>query len=130
MQQHGWIESDAVEQVRKRWWFGRLIANSDMHFGNLSFFLGDALPLQLTPSYDMLPMLYRPATSGELVAREFRSPSPTPADLAFWTVAAEWADAYWQRVSAHAEISADFRHIAATNREAISRARIRFEVGS
>lgn len=128
MQQGGWVVDDTQEQVRLRWWFGRLIANSDMHFGNLSFFLDDALPLQLTPSYDMLPMLYRPATSGELVAREFRPPSPTPADLAFWTVAAEWADTYWQRVSEHAEISADFRHIATNNREAIARARIRFEV--
>lgn len=128
MHRGGWVSSDTYEQVRQRWWFGRLIANSDMHFGNLSFFLDDALPLQVTPSYDMLPMLYRPASSGELVAREFRPPAPMPADMSFWMAAAMRADIYWRRVAEHAEISSDFRDIASANREAIARARLRFEV--
>lgn len=38
MSEQGWISADAVAQVISRWWFGRLIGNTDMHFGNLSFF--------------------------------------------------------------------------------------------
>lgn len=126
MHQGGWIRDDAKNQVKLRWWFGRMIANTDMHFGNLCFFLDEALPLQLTPSYDMLPMLYRPASSGELVAREFRPPTPTPADSFYWSAAAAWAEVYWQRVAQHNEISGDFRQIAESNGEAISRLRQRF----
>jgi hypothetical protein len=126
MRQGGWVDSDTQDQVRLRWWFGRMIANTDMHFGNLSFFLDNALPLQLTPNYDMLPMLYRPASSGELVSREFQPPVPIPADVSFWTKAAVWAEMYWQRVVGHVEISAEFRHIAEANAAAISRGRLRF----
>ncbi|PTR33605.1 serine/threonine protein kinase HipA of HipAB toxin-antitoxin module [Luteibacter sp. OK325] len=127
MRQGSWISASAAEQVRLRWWFGRMIANTDMHFGNLCFFLDESLPLELTPSYDMLPMLYRPASSGELVAREFRVPTPTPADSFYWNAAAAWAEVYWQRVAEHDEISADFRQIAEFNSEAISRMRRRFD---
>ncbi len=57
MVQGGWLGESAFDQVRQRWWFGRLIGNTDMHFGNLSFFVDGQLPFQLTPNYDMLPML-------------------------------------------------------------------------
>lgn len=126
MHQGGWICEEAREQVKLRWWFGRMIANTDMHFGNLSFFLDDVLPLQLTPSYDMLPMLYRPASSGDVVAREFRITTPTPADLFYWNTAAVWAELYWQRVAQYDEISSDFRRVAESNGEATSRMRQRF----
>jgi hypothetical protein len=126
MQLGGWLSDEAQRQIRLRWWFGRMIANTDMHFGNLSFFLDDALPLQLTPSYDMLPMLYRPTSSGELIAREFRMPTPTPAGSFYWSTAAAWAELYWKRVAEHDEISGDFRQIAQSNGEAISRMRQRF----
>lgn len=125
MQQRGWINPDTQEEARQRWWFGRMIGNNDMHFGNLSFFLSDALPLQLTPNYDMLPMMYRPASSGEVVAREFRPATPT-SDLAQWREAAALGQLYWQRVAQHVEISGDFRQIAEANDEAISRMRQRF----
>jgi hypothetical protein len=42
------------------WRFGRLIANTDMHYGNAALILCERLPLQLGPVYDMLPMAYRP----------------------------------------------------------------------
>ncbi|HVI55843.1 MAG TPA: hypothetical protein VM621_12440 [Luteibacter sp.] len=74
----------------------------------------------------MLPMLYRPASSGELVARQFQPPAPTPSDLPFWTTAAAWAEIYWKRVAEHAEVSEAFRQIAAANHEAVARARVRF----
>jgi len=123
MQQRGWVENDAVEQARKRWWFGQMIANADMHFGNLSFFLDDALPLRLTPSYDMLPMMYRPASSGELVARRFQPSAPLTDDLAAWNAVAGWAELYWQQVADHPDISDDFREIAVVNRDVVARMR-------
>lgn len=126
MRQGGWISDAALDQVRLRWWFGRLIANTDMHFGNLGFFLGDALPLQLAPNYDMLPMLYRPAANGAVVARAFEPPPPTPAALPHWRQAAAWAELYWQRAAQHPGISDDFRRIADTNRAALGRLRQRF----
>jgi len=125
MQQQGWIGPGTQKQARQRWWFGRMIGNNDMHFGNLSFFLGDALPLQLTPNYDMLPMMYRPASSGEVVTREFRPATPT-SDLVQWREAAALGELFWRRVLQHAEISGDFRRIAEANGEAISRMRQRF----
>lgn len=127
MRQGRWVDEVALEHVRQRWWFGRMIGNTDMHFGNISFFLDDQLPLELTPNYDMLPMLYRPGSSGALVSREYRPPVPTPADMRFWQQAAAWADEYWQRIAAHPEISDDFRQIAEANRGIVSRIRRRFE---
>ncbi|MCW1777683.1 hypothetical protein NB693_25720 [Pantoea ananatis] len=47
--------------------FGALIGNNDMHLGNAGL-MGD-LPLALAPIYDMLPMAFRPAASGEVVER-------------------------------------------------------------
>lgn len=126
MQQRGWIDADALEQVRQRWWFGRLIANTDMHFGNLSFFLGRGLPLPLTPSYDMLPMLYRPGGSGAVVPREFLPAVPVPGAMHAWQTAAAWANDYWLRVAVHDAVSDDFQRIAAANAALIARARDRF----
>lgn len=34
MHQSGWLDADTLERIRLRWWFGRMIANSDMHFEN------------------------------------------------------------------------------------------------
>ncbi|MBD8874569.1 type II toxin-antitoxin system HipA family toxin YjjJ [Rhodanobacter sp. DHB23] len=127
MQQAGWISADALEQVRLRWWFGRLIANTDMHFGNLGCFLGDTLPLPLAPSYDMLPMLYRPASSGTVMTRAFDPPPPTPAALASWCTAASWAALYWQRVARHPLASDEFHRIADANHAAVQCLRQRFD---
>lgn len=80
-----------------------------MHFGNLCFFLDDSLPLQVTPSYDMLPMMYRPAGNGAVVPRDFRVAVPLPADLLIWRQVAGWAEDYWQRVSVEALVSDGLR---------------------
>jgi hypothetical protein len=120
MQQSGWLDAAAHEQARQRWWFGRMIGNTDMHFGNLSFFLDASLPLELTPNYDMLPMLYRPSGTGAVLARSFEPAVPLPADFDAWSLAAAWGERYWRRVSEHPEISDDFRRIADANRASVS----------
>ena len=66
--------------------YGLLIANTDLHYGNVSLLLHGsekAAHWALSPAYDMLPMLCAPV-AGRLVARNFaaRSLQPTTATLA------------------------------------------------
>jgi len=126
MQGDGWLTADAVAQIQQLWWFGQMIGNTDMHFGNLSLFLDDALPLTPCPSYDMLPMLYRPASSGSMPPRDYQPPPPFPAALSYWQQAAAWATVFWQRVAEHTDVSADFRGIASDNHARLARLRQRF----
>lgn len=126
MQRQGWLTTDVVMHIQQLWWFGQMIANTDMHFGNLSFFLDDALPLLPCPSYDMLPMLYRPDSSGGLSVRDYQPLPPRPDALRTWQDAAMWATAFWESVAVHPEISGDFRGIAGDNRSKLMRLRERF----
>ena len=121
-----WISPEAGRALRWLWCYGDLIANSDMHRANASFWLGDELPFQLTPSYDMLPMLYAPRAQGELGERVF-SPRPPLAGVAdVWSDAAAAALAFWDRVNAEQAISDSFRAIAGRNREGVRRLVSRF----
>ncbi|KJV33866.1 transcriptional regulator [Luteibacter yeojuensis] len=121
-----WLTAADAADVRQRWWFGRMIGNTDMHFGNIGFFLDDALPLALAPSYDMLPMLYRPASNGAIVSRDLQPATPLPADMALWQRAAAWAEAFWARVTMAGDVSHPFREVAARNAETVARLRQRF----
>lgn len=95
-------------------------------FSGLPWLLDGALPLPLAPSYDMLPMLYRPAANGSTVPREYQPPTPLPTSLAYWQQAATRAGTFWQRVVAHPEVSADFRRIAEDNQAQLTALRHRF----
>ena len=105
------VTPDALHDVEKMWAFGRLIANSDMHAGNLSFFYGPP-PLAPAPVYDMLPMAFSPHTSGEMrrepVDIKF---DPTPGRDA-WSFALPLAEAFWRKVADDVRISDEFRGIA------------------
>lgn len=95
--------------------YGQLIANTDRHYGNISLVLkGD--DWALSPTYDMLPMLYAPV-GGELVPRDFagRPLQPTAATLGEWAEALTLARAFWQAAAADERVSAGFRAIAAEN---------------
>jgi hypothetical protein len=104
--------------------FGQLIANTDRHYGNISLLLegsqngGD---WTLSPTYDMLPMLYAPV-GGELVQRDFAvkngviaKPQPTAATLIEWPRAVALAIQFWKTAATDERISAAFRAIAAEN---------------
>jgi hypothetical protein len=96
--------------------YGALIANTDRHYGNISLLIeGD--DWVLSPTYDMLPMLYAPI-GGELVAQDFaaRRPRPTADTLDQWPAAEALARRFWDTAAADERISADFRAIAAANR--------------
>jgi hypothetical protein len=108
----GWLAADQARELRWRWCFGDLIGNSDMHRANTCVQFGDGIPFRLTPSYDMLPMLYAPGAQGELGARVFDPRPPLPAVASVWTEAAPAALEFWARVTAEGRISRKFRAVA------------------
>lgn len=111
LHREGWLDAADVRQIELLWWFGRLIANTDMHEGNLAFHPG----LRLAPAYDMLPMLYAPQRGGEVPPRPFAPPRPLPQEKAAWQQAAGAAQHYWLHCADDARISAEFRAICAEN---------------
>ena len=112
-----------VQRIEHLWWFGRLIANTDMHTGNLSFVpqslvpQGSARPnhLELAPLYDMLPMLYAPLPGGEVPARQFEPPLPLPPQRAIWAAACAAAVLFWSHAAADVRIGAAFRRVCAAS---------------
>ncbi len=101
--------------------YGVLIANTDRHYGNISLILNND-NWTLSPTYDMLPMLYAPV-GGELVARDFaaRPLQPTAATLPEWAQAQALAAAFWQAAAGDGRLSGGFRAIAADNLSQIRR---------
>lgn len=119
LQADGWITAEDAQRMALLWWFGTLIGNTDMHYGNVSFFLTPDRPLQLAPTYDMLPMLYRPDVEGALPDRPFNPHPPLPEAMGVWSRAIEMAIAYWGRVAEAASVSEGFRGIAGRNQETL-----------
>ena len=115
----GWRKALAARVLL--WWFGTLIGNTDMHYGNVSFFLSADRPLRVAPTYDMLPMLYRPDVEGRLPERPFNPHPPLPEAMAVWSRAIEMAVAYWGAVAGAASVSKECREIAGRNRETLFR---------
>ncbi len=109
------LTADDARVLRLLEAFGVLIGNTDRHYGNISLLLKDD-DWVLSPTYDMLPMLYAPV-GGELVARDFatRPLQPTAATLPEWAQARTLAVAFWQAVAGDQRVSAGFRAIAADN---------------
>ena len=107
----GYIDTKCLAALQRLWLFGRLIANTDMHDGNLSFRPG----LELAPVYDMLPMGYAPLRGVELPIKDFAPLLPLPADRAAWLMAVQAAEHFWSAASADARITADFRTICSQN---------------
>lgn len=101
--------------------FGRFIANTDMHFGNLSFLERDDGTLGLAPVYDMLPMDYAPI-AGDVPLREFAALLPEPGREVAWTRAGAMAVDCWRAVSRDERVSGAFRTIAGDNAAAVVRA--------
>jgi hypothetical protein len=122
LERDGWIDADSARRLRVYGWFGTLIANNDMHLANAALQLTDARPLRLLPAYDMLPMHFRPATSGEVVERRYEVTLPTPERRDDWHEGARTASVFWQRVADDARISAGFRAVASDAGSALDRA--------
>ncbi len=107
----GWLSDEDVTRVTLIWWFGRLIANTDMHEGNLAFRPG----LTLAPAYDMLPMMYAPGRGGEVPVKPYSPALPLPAESILWKLSASAAIQFWETCSEDGRISPDFRRICGDN---------------
>jgi DNA-binding Lrp family transcriptional regulator len=116
----GLLTADDARTLRLLEAYGMLIANTDRHYGNISLILAND-DWALSPTYDMLPMLYAPV-GGELVARDFaaRPLQPTAATLPEWAQARALAAVFWQTAAGDARISDGFRAIASENLSHIS----------
>ena len=106
------LPPQAAAQARALQQFGRLVGNSDMHFGNLSLHVDAAGVARgrfsLAPLYDMLPMRWRPDPgSGELGCLPFQ---PDPADLN--GPATPLARLFWLRLADTGDVSREFRSLA------------------
>lgn len=115
----GLLSARDLEKIRIADVFGALIGNTDRHPGNLSLSWSDGGTFTLLPVYDMLPMVYRPNTQGEVVDRAFSPTGLAALDLRFLGAAAVIATDFWPRVLQDERISSDFkaiavRHMAAT----------------
>ncbi len=106
--QAGVVDAAGVAAVSRLHFFGGLIGNTDMHFGNLSFWREDTLPFRPLPAYDMLPMIWAPTSQGEVVEREFVPPGWIHASEPVWREAADWAVEYWRRLAANSTVSPEF----------------------
>lgn len=110
----GLIDGLTRQQIHLLYAFGVLIGNTDMHFGNLSFYF-EGLQLQgLAPVYDMLPMLYMPVRD-EVVERPFRPKPLFGVDGGVVKQALALALDYWQRLARDTRVSAAFREVAVAN---------------
>jgi hypothetical protein len=125
MRAGGWLNAMAQQDIEQRWWFAKLIANNDTHYGNLSFFLDDALPMEPCPNYDMLPMDYRPGAGGNLPDAVYEPPAYPPASMASWQRAAGWAEQFWDRLAGNDDVSQGFRALARANGDALQAIRQR-----
>ncbi len=115
------MTSQDAQQLQLLEVYGLLIANTDRHYGNISFLLEDD-DWRLSPTYDMLPMFYAPV-KGELVERDFaaRKLQPSSQTLTVWPLAKQLAQQFWQSVAADARVSDAFKALALANAEAVEK---------
>ena len=116
----GWLDASDAATLRLLSTFGGLIGNSDMHAANVGLFLEGALPLRLVPAYDMLPMHYRPLSTGELTIRPLALTPPAPRHIDAWQEAARMATEFWRRVRDDTRLSDDLRREGARVLDAIA----------
>lgn len=121
LQRDGWMTKEDARRLQILGWFGALIGNTDMHLGNAGLELIDDWPLALVPAYDMLPMAFRPASTGEIVERQYVVTLPTPEYRDAWRIAAPMALDFWQQVTDATSISPSFRALADGARAALGR---------
>lgn len=94
--------------------FGKLIANTDRHHGNISFFCDGEKIKGLAPVYDMLPMMYAPQQN-QLVPRPFNPESKKFSEISVWNDALIAAQDFWSLVRHHSQISEEFKILIADN---------------
>lgn len=105
------VEAATLRQTQRIWAFGRLIANSDMHAGNLSFYLSD-MPLRLAPVYDMLPMAFAPNSAGNMRREPVKLQIDPVVPREVWLEMLPYARQFWLVASQNQGISESFRELS------------------
>jgi hypothetical protein len=107
------ISAEDADTIAVIWCFGRLIANTDMHGGNLSFYYAGEGELTLAPVYDMLPMAFAPLRSGAMAFSHTLTITPV-AQGKHWRKTYGMAEQFWTELLTNTDISAEFKDIART----------------
>ena len=105
------ISAEDANSIAVIWCFGTLIANSDMHNGNLSFYYGADGALKLAPVYDMLPMAFAPHRSGAMASSHQLTIKPIAAGK-HWRQAYAMAERFWRELVHQTGLSVEFSLIA------------------
>lgn len=112
----GRLSEQDAQEAGFRLQFGRLIGNTDMHSGNLGLFAQGASLLEMAkgrfaiaPSYDMLPMRWRPdPTTGALDYDTFDA-----SEIRASQTARVAAQDFWTTLARHPDVSSPLRNVAA-----------------
>jgi HipA-like C-terminal domain len=107
----GMITAGELSQVASIFAFGHYIGNTDMHSGNLSFFVDDVIApkISLAPVYDMLPMMWKPDIHQGALSDSPVRPQLMPIGFAAEQAQArEWAIEFWEQ-AAQLNIGADLQ---------------------
>jgi hypothetical protein len=112
------LSQEETERITLLDALGALTANTDRHFGNITFFDDYQASFKLAPAYDMLPMLFAPL-SDQIVPRRFEPPSARAAWLPVWSRARSLAEIYWERLITDDRISKEFRQLCTQSVEAL-----------
>ncbi|MGL4807198.1 MAG: HipA domain-containing protein, partial [Giesbergeria sp.] len=120
MQARGLLTPEDARTLRLLDAYGALIGNTDRHYGNISLVLVED-DWRLSPTYDMLPMLYMPI-AGELVPQTLAPDRmvPTAATLDVWPQARALARDFWGAVAGDVRVSRAFRDMAQGHAEALA----------
>lgn len=117
------FERHVIDRVEELWWFGRFIANTDMHHGNVSL-LPQGAHFQLAPAYDMLPMQYAPLRGGDVPEGDYALqdlPLPRRGSEERWQNVLSAAISFWNEAARDRRISEPFRKICASNGQSLER---------
>jgi HipA-like C-terminal domain len=106
----GLIAAQELSQIATIFAFGHYIGNTDMHSGNLSFFVDDVITpkIRLAPVYDMLPMMWKPDPHQGLSDSPVRQQFIPAGFTAEQAQAREWAVEFWEQ-AATLDIGADLQ---------------------
>lgn len=102
----------AVTQTKVAWAFGQLIANSDMHLGNISVLNRSGRPYELAPIYDMLPMHFAPRANGDIPQQPRTISLNGAVPRVCWEQAHIAAISFWHNVLTHQYIGTHFKLVA------------------
>lgn len=112
LEQRNLISWQHLVAIAVYWGFGRLINNTDMHLGNMSFSIDDA-GLRPAPMYDMCSMGFAPKNTGETPPLAFTPPSiEEPLAFAGKTIGMvkDMAKMFWSKLGDDKRISDELRY--------------------